>query len=183
MSFGFTAAEIAGASLAVAAVGAGVSAYSSISAANAQKASADYQAQVAANNATIANYNASDAVQQGNQQLQAARQQASQQQGMIRAVMGAGGIDLDSGSALRTQQGVAQVDSLNQQAITSNAARSAWNYQNQGADATAQANLETMQGNNATTAGYLSGMSSLISGAATTAAGYSKGLQSGLFSS
>lgn len=180
MSFGFTVAEVAVAGLAISAVGAGVGAYSAVSAANAQKASASYQAQVAANNATIANYNASDATQQGNQQLQAARQQASQQQGMIRAVMGAGGIDLDSGSALRTQEGVAQVDSLNQQTITSNAARSAWNYQNQGADATAQSNLETMQANNASTAGYLSSMSSMLSGASTTAAGYVKDKQDGI---
>lgn len=181
MSFGFTAAEIGGAALAISAVGAGVSAYGQIQAASAASAAAKYQSQVAANNATIANYNANAATAQGNQQLQAAQEQAAQHQGMIRAVMGAGGVDLNSGSALRNQEGVAEVDQLNQATITSNAARSAWNFKTQGADYSAQSNLETMQGEQAETAGLMGGFSSLISGAGSFASNYSKGQQSGVF--
>jgi len=160
--------------VAVAAVGAGVSAYSSYQAGQAQKAAANYQSQVAANNATIANMNANAATAEGNQQLQAAQEQASQHQGMIRAVMGAGGIDLNSGSALRNQQGVAEVDSLNQATITSNAARSAWNYRTQGSNYDSTAQLETMQGNQASTAGYMSSFSTLLSSAGTTASQYNR---------
>lgn len=167
--------------LVVAGIGAAVSAYGAVQSAEAQKTAAQYQAQVASNNATIASYNASAAIQTGNTQLQAAQEQASQHQGMIRAVMGAGGIDLNSGSALRNQQGVAEVDTLNEQTITSNAARSAWNYENQGADYSATANLETMQGEQAQTAGLMSGFSSLISGAGSFATNYSKDQQSGVF--
>lgn len=152
----------------------GLGAYSAIQSGQAQSAAANYQAQVAANNAKIAAYNASDAIAKGNTQVQAAQEQAAQHQGMIRAVMGAGGVDLNSGSALRNQQGVAQVDQLNEATITSNAARSAWNFRNQGADYTAQANLDRMQASQANTAGLMGGFSSLLSGAGTFANQYNK---------
>ena len=181
MSFGFSAGAIAEAGLAVAAVGAGVSAYGQIQSADAARAAANYQSQVASNNATIANYNANAATAQGNQQLQAAQEQAAQHQGMIRAVMGAGGIDLNSGSAVRNQEGVAEVDQLNEATITSNAARSAWNYKTQGADYSATSELETMQGEQAATAGLMGGFSSLISGAGSFASSYSKDKQQGVF--
>jgi hypothetical protein len=171
MSFGITAAE---AGLAIAAVGAAVSGYSAIQNSEAQAAAAKYQAQVASNNQQIASMNANQAVEQGNQQLQAEQQQAAQRQGTIRAVMGASGIDLNSGSALRDQQGVAEVDTLNEQTITSNAARSAWNYKNQGADYGATAALGEMQAQSAQSAGLMSGFSSLLSGAGSFASGYQK---------
>jgi hypothetical protein len=158
----------------VAGIGVGISAYSAIQAGNAQQAASDYQAQVAANNATIASYNANAAIATGNQQLQAAQEQAAQHQGMIRAAFGAGGIDLDSGSSLRDQQGVAQVDTLNQETITSNAARSAWNFQNQGSNFSSTAMLDTQTANNASTASYMSSFSSLLGGAGTMASQYSK---------
>jgi hypothetical protein len=162
-------AAIPVAALAVSAIGTGVAAYGTIQSGNAQKAAADYQAQVAQNNAAIASMNANAATQTGNTQLQAEEEQAAQHQGMIRAVMGAGGIDLNSGSALRNQEGVAQVDQLNEATITSNAARSAWNYRNQGADYSATANLETMQGQQAETAGMMGAFSSMLSGAGSFA--------------
>jgi len=160
--------------LAITAIATAVSTYSAVSSANAQAEAASYQAQVAANNAKIAGYNANAAVDSGNQQLQAAREQASQRQGMIRAVMGAGGIDLNSGSALRTQEGVAEVDQLNQATILSNAARSAWNYRNQGADFTAQSQLDTMRASQAETAGLMGGFSTMLSGAGTFANQWNK---------
>lgn len=158
MSLGVTSVVIAG-------VSAAVGAYSAIQSGKAQRNAAAYQAQVAANNATIASYNANAATQTGNNQLAAAQEQAAQHQGMIRAVMGAGGIDLNSGSAMRTQEGTAQVDQLNEATITSNAARSAWNYRNQGSDFTAEAGLDTMRAQQAETAGMLGGISSMLSGA------------------
>lgn len=181
MSFGMTAAEMAGTALAIGAVGAGVSAYGAISSASAQASAAQYQSQVAANNATIASMNANAATATGNTELQAAQEKAAQNQGMIRAVMGAGGIDLNSGSALRNQEGTAEVDQLNEATITSNAARSAWNYQNQGADYTAQSSLEETQSENDNEAGMLSGFSSLVSGAGAFASQYSKDQTTGVF--
>ena len=160
--------------LAVTAISAGIGAYSAVSSANAAKANAEYQSQVAANNAKIANMNANAATAEGNQKLQAAQEQAAQQQGMIRAVMGAGGIDLNSGSALRTQEGVAEVNQLNQATIVSNAARSAWNYRNQGADFSAQSSLMSEQAGQQNTAAALGGISSLLSGAGQFANTYNK---------
>lgn len=160
--------------LALTAVGTAVGAYSAVSQANSAKEAAAYQAQVAANNAQIASYNANAATQTGNTQVQAAQEQAAQRQGMIRAVMGAGGIDLNSGSALRNQEGVAEVDQLNQATILSNAARSAWNYRNQGADYTAQSQLDTMKANQASTAGLMGGFSTLLSGAGSFANQWNK---------
>lgn len=167
MTFGVSAATAI--SLAATAVSAGIGAYSAYASAQARSQASAYQAQVAANNATIASYNANAAVQTGNTQLQAEQEQAAQHQGMIRAVMGAGGLDLNSGSAFREQQGVAQVDQLNEATITSNAARSAWNYRNQGADYTAQSGLDTLQSEQASEAGIIGGFSSLVSGAGSFA--------------
>lgn len=155
--------------LAVAAIGAGVSAYSAVQQGEAAKAAANYQAQVAQNNATIAGMNANAATAEGNQKVQAQEEQAAQHQGMIRAVMGAGGIDLNSGSALRNQEGVAQVDQLNKDTIISNAARTAWNYRNQGSDFAAQSQLDVERGQQAQTAGLMGGFSSLLSGAGSFA--------------
>lgn len=167
-------AAIPAIALAATAVGAGVSAYGAIQSGEAQKAAASYQAQVASNNAAIAGMNANSAIQTGNTQLQAAQEQASQHQGMIRAVMGAGGVDLNSGSALRNQEGEAEVDQLNEATITSNAARSAWNYRNEGADYTAQSGLDTMQGEQAQSAGFMSSFSSMLSGAGQFANSWNK---------
>jgi hypothetical protein len=161
-----------GASLALA--GAGISAYGAVENGKASQEAANYQAQVAANNAQIANYNAQSAIQTGNTQLQAAQEQGAQQQGMIRAVYGAGGIDTNSGSALREQVGVAQVNQLNQATITSNAQRAAWNFQNQGANFAATSQLETMERQQAQTAGLMGGFSSLLSGAGTFSNQYNK---------
>lgn len=172
-------AAIPAVALAATAIGTGVSAYGAIQQGQAQKAASAYQAQVAQNNATIASMNANAEIEKGNQQLQAAQEQASQRQGMIRAVMGAGGVELDNGSALRNQEGMAQVDQLNQATITSNAARAAWNYRNQSANYGAQAQIDTMQGNNAATAGYMSGFSSLLSGAGSFAKSYNSFQTSG----
>lgn len=165
---------VAAAGLVVTAVAAAASTYSAVSSANAQKAAAAYQAQVASNNAQIANYNANSAIAEGNQKLQAAEQQAAQHQGMIRAAFGAGGIDMDSGSALRTQQGMAEVDQLNQATIVSNAARSAWNYRNQGADFTAQSQLDMMRSNQASQSAILGGIGSMLSGAGQFANQYQR---------
>nr|WP_198983069.1 hypothetical protein [Herbaspirillum sp. ASV7] len=158
----------------VGAIGTGIAAYSAYQSGQAQKANAEYQAQVAANNKIIADYNANAAIQQGNQQIQAAEEQAAQHQGMIRAVMGAGGIQLDNGSSLRDQQGVAQVDATNKATITSNAARAAWNFTNQGANFDSQAQLLTQQANQAASAGLMNSFSSILSGASTTAANYKR---------
>ncbi|CAJ0778737.1 hypothetical protein LMG7141_00793 [Ralstonia condita] len=156
----------------ITAVAAAASTYSAVSSANAQKAASAYQAQVAQNNATIAGMNANAEIEKGNQQVQAAQEQAAQHQGMIRAVMGASGLDLNSGSALRNQEGMAQIDQMNQATITSNAARAAWNYRNSGANFGAESQLDMMRGNEAATASYLSGFSSMLSGAGTFARQY-----------
>ena len=160
--------------LAATVASAGIGAYSAIQSGEAQSAAANYQAQVAANNAKIAAYNADAATAKGNTQIQAAEEQAAQHQGMIRAVMGAGGIDINSGSSLRTQEGVAQVDQLNEATIRSNAARSAWNFRNQGADFSAQSQLDQMQASQADTAAVMGEFSSLLSGASTFSNQYNK---------
>lgn len=169
---------LAAAGLAVAAIGSAVSGYGVVSSGNAQKAAASYQAQVAQNNAAIAGMNANAAIATGNTKLQAAQENNAQQMGEVRAAIAGGGIDINSGSALREQQGLAQVQQLNNATIVSNAARSAWNYRNQGADYTAQAGLDLEKGEQAQTAGLIGGFSSLLSGAGQFASGYNKAFPS-----
>jgi hypothetical protein len=67
---GVSAGVIAGASLAVGAVSAGISAVGAMNTAKAQSENAAYQAQVAKNNQTIASQNAEFSIQAGNAKAQ-----------------------------------------------------------------------------------------------------------------
>jgi hypothetical protein len=181
MSFGFTAAGIAEASLAIAAVGAGVGAYGAVQQASAARQADEYQAQVAANNQTIANENASMATQQGQQQNAAKEEQTAQQIGDERAVTAASGIDPNTGSAVRIQGGTAALGALDSATILNNAKTAAWGYQTQGMDYAANASLLQEEGSNASAAGALGAFSSIVGGASSVSNKWATYTSQGVF--
>jgi hypothetical protein len=123
---------------------------------------AAYQAQVATNNAIIAGYNASEAEQGGQTQAFVTGQQAAATGGHIKAAQAANGIDVNTGSAVKVQQGARQAGVLNQETVLSNAELQAYGYRTQQTAYTETAGLETMEANEAP----------IAAGLATAGAGY-----------
>jgi hypothetical protein len=131
---------------------------------------AAYQAQVATNNATIAGYNASEAEQAGQTQAFVTGQQAAATGGRIKAAQAANGIDVNSGSAVKVQQGAREAGTLNQETVLSNAELQAYGYRTTSTAFTEQAGLETMEANEAPIAAGLA-----MAGAGYAAAGAEEG--------
>ncbi|TDY26305.1 hypothetical protein B0G81_6815 [Paraburkholderia sp. BL6665CI2N2] len=183
MSAGLSAAAIASISLAVSAVGAGVSAYGAVRQGQAASAAASYQAEVAKNNQIVANAYSKQAMDDGENQVAAKQQQTSQMIGAERAAMAANGVDLDSGSALRIQGDTAKLGDVDAMTIRNNAARQAYGYQLQGLSYSQQASLDEASSSNAQTAGYVNGFSSILSGASSVGSKWAQYKTNGLFSS
>jgi hypothetical protein len=139
---------------------------------------ASYQAQVARNNATIAGYNATEAEQAGNTQAYVAGQTAAVTGGRIKAAQAANNIDVNSGSAVKVQQGARQAGTLNQETVLNNAELQAYGYRTQGTAFTETAGLETMEANEAPIAASLA-----EAGAGYAAAGAEEGAVGSLLAS
>lgn len=163
---------LAGAGLALSAVGIGSSLFGSIQNASAQKASADYQSQVAAGNQKIAMQNADFASASGEEQAAIQEQKTRAQVGSIEASQGSSGVDINSptATAVRTSQG--EVGALDAQTIRSNAARTAYGYETQATNFGNQQQVDISQGNNAQTSGYINGGSGLLSGEGNASLNY-----------
>ena len=153
---------------------------SAANAASASQASANYNAQVAANNAVIAGQQRSVALQQGDAQAQQSELHQSQMLGEQKAALAANGVALDSGSAVDQLATTKFLGAQDVNTIQSNAARQAWGYEVQGANYTAQSNLDKWQAANTNPAGIgaMAGSSSLLSSASMYAAGNTKQLNS-----
>jgi len=94
--------------------------------------------------------------------------------GTIRASAGAAGVDPNFGSPVRLQTSAADVGELDAETIRNNAARQAYGFRVQGTDFTAQAQLDSMQAQNALTAGNLQSFSSIVGGAGAFAEKWNK---------
>lgn len=162
-------ATLAIASLAVSAIGAGVTTAGTISQGQANKSAAAYQAQVARNNQTIAQQNAQQAAQAGSVSAQARDFANRQRTGAILAGQAASGIDIESGSSQEVRKSSEELGRLDTATVMANALNTARSYSTQAENFGAQAGLDTLQARNASTAGYLTGGASLIGGASSFA--------------
>ncbi|WP_208539342.1 virion core protein, T7 gp14 family [Algihabitans albus] len=114
----------------------------------AQRAALNYQRQVAENNASTSEALAEDARQRGRAQERAQRMQTQQLLGRQRAVLGATGLQADSGSALNILGDTAALGELDALQIRDNAAREAWQFRAQASNDQAQAGLLGLQASN-----------------------------------
>lgn len=162
------------AALALTAVSTGLSAYGAIQQGQAQSEAAAYQAQVARNNQIVAEQNAAYARQAGAAQEAAQRMRTAALMGKQRAVAAANGFDVNSGSNLDITGSAAELGELDAQTIRNNAARTAAGYVQQGQNFTAQAGLLDAQAANASTAGTIGAVSSLMGGASSFADKWSR---------
>lgn len=162
-------------------IGAGIKAFGDISGGFAQQQMYDYQAGVARMNAQIAEQNATYATQVGDIQAANAGLQGGQLMGRIKAAQSATGLDVNTGSALEVRKAQAGVTRQNVNAIVSNAAKTAYNYKVEGVQFQSQAQLDTLAGRNARTAGMIGGLSSIIGGASSISSEWLRGQQLGLW--
>ena len=160
------------ASLAVAAISAGVSTVGAIQQSQAQSAQAKYQAAVARNNQIIARQNADDALKRGDIEAQKQRQKVQLMLGQQRAGFAAQGADLTSGSVLDILGDTAATGELDRLTILNNSAREARQYMLQGVNFQADAQLYQMQAKQAQTAGYFDATSSFLGGASKVGSSY-----------
>lgn len=165
MGFAAAAFVLAGASAGVQAVGA-------MQSAAAQAASAKYNAQIQAENAQIATKNASYASQEG--EANAANQELKNRAnvGSMKSNQAAGGVNVNVGSAVESRASAAELGQLDAMTIRSNAARQAYGYLTQAAGYTAQSRLDTAEAKNATTAGDIKAVGSLLGGASSATSAY-----------
>jgi len=125
----------------------------------------DYQAQVAANNATIATQNSAYETQLGQSEAGIQALQNRSNLATVVANQGANGLDVNSGSAKRTSEGVQEIGNISTANIVSSAERQSYNYQALAANQTAQSQLDILSGQNAINAAKNKSTAALISGA------------------
>ena len=126
---------------------------------------ADYQAQVANNNAITAGYNAAESTQAGEVQAQNKSMQGAEKQAAIKTTMAANGVDVNSGSAVRVQEGAHEVAQTDTATTMHNALLQAYGYRTQQTGFEAQSELDTQQGESAAIGSYFGAAGSLVGGA------------------
>lgn len=135
---------------------------------NAQAAASRHQAQVAEMNATLADRQARDALERGKLAEQEKRRETARLLGAQQAAFAANGVDLTMGSPLDTIAGSAALGEIDALTIRSNAAREAYDFDVQGMNQRANANLARAQASSAKTGSLLSAGSTILGGAANT---------------
>lgn len=155
--------SIAAASMAIAAAAGGLSAYSSISAGQAQ-------AEQARRNADVAAWKAGAALEQGQTEGEMKNLEAGARISKGAVERAGGNVDTQSGSAVDTAESNRLLAEYDVNAIRVNAARQSWGYETQAQDFLAEANLAESR------AGF--GAASSILGAASQVGsiGYSSGM-------
>lgn len=160
--------------LVLSAVGAGVSAVSSMEAGDATSAADAYRSQVAANNAKISQQNADMAIASGEANVQTEQRQSANTIANTRAIQGASGLDVNKGSQAAVQTSENELGNLDALTIRNSAARTAYGYESQGINYQAQSGLEQQSSGSDQQAGFLKGIGSIISGASSTGSMYNQ---------
>jgi hypothetical protein len=137
-----------------------------------------YKAQVATNNAEIARRNAISDAQAGDTAAFNQGLKTRAKVGAEKAQQGASGIDVNTGSAADVRKGTQQLGMLDALTIRSNAARKAYGDLVESTSDTAQSQLDTMAGQQASEAGEIGAVGSLLSGASSLAGNWGKYSQS-----
>lgn len=177
---GISSSSISSAGLGLTAAGGVVGAIGSIFGGQAQQKMYDYQAAIAKQNAQIAKQNSDYAIQKGEQQAQNYGLQAAQRQGQIVVAQAASGLDVNSGSAKQVQESQQKITSMDLEQIRSNAAKTAYDYDVQSVNFSSQAQLDVLAGENASAAGGIGAMSTLLGSAASVSSKWLQGRQVGL---
>ena len=175
-------AQIGGIGLGATGGGSMLSAFGSLASGISNQSMYNYQSGIARLNQQIDLQNAEYARQQGEQQAQQFGLKAGQQFGQIKVAQAASGFDVRGGSNAQVQASQRHLNSLDMDVIRSNAAKTAYNYETQGAVAGAQAKLYSMAGAQALAAGEIGFGTSILGGISSVSSEWLKGAQVGLWS-
>lgn len=138
-------------------------------------ASADrYAGAVAENNAIIARNNATAATQAGDVAVQQQQLKTRAEVGEMKATQGAGNIDVNSGSAVDVRSSAASLGELNALTIRNNAARQAYGYRTEATSFESESQMKDKAASEDETAGWIGGVTSLLSGASSLGSEWSK---------
>lgn len=173
--------QIGGAGIAATAGGGILSAFGALSSGVANSNMFNYQAAIAKMNQQIDAQNAEFAIQTGEQQATQSGLKAGQTMGQIKASQASAGFDVRSGSNKQVQDSQVEVERMNSDMIRSNAAKTAYNYQVQGAMAGAQASMDTAAAGNSLAAGFVGAGSSILGSAASVSSQWLQGQRVGLW--
>lgn len=149
-------------SMAISAVSGGVSAYGASQSAKAKAQMANYQAGIAQMNAKIAQQNADYAKEVGETRAQQVGMQTRYQVGQARVARGASGLDVNTGSNPRVIESVEEIGQHNEAITRADAAKRAYGYEVEAANATAQGTVYQMQAQNEEEAGKINVASTLL---------------------
>jgi hypothetical protein len=160
----------------------GVSAFGALSGGASKKAMYQYQAGIADTNSKIAKQNADYAIRVGESQAMTQGLKTRQQVGTAIATRGASGLDVNKGSNARVVQSVEMVGEHNEAIIRSDAAKRAYGYEVEAASATANATIARMAGDDASKAGTISALGSILGTAGSVSSKWVDAEQRGIFS-
>ena len=159
-------ATLAISSLALTAVGTGMSVLGGIQESRAASAQATYLSQVARNNQIIAQRTAADARARGEREANIKRREAKQFTSRQKAALAGAGIDVAGEAAVELRAATAAVFEEDALTIASNAEREALGFEVRGMGFASEASLFTAQ---AGSSGFLKAGASLLTGAGSVA--------------
>ena len=140
-----------------------------------------YQAGVAKINQQIAKQNADWDRKAGEVEAQEAGMKTRAEVGQTKAVQGASGLDVNSGTNVAVRQSETEIGQQNEAIIRSNAAKRAYGFEVEAVQHEAQSNIDVMGAQQAKTAGQIGAVSSILGGASSVSSKWLQGKSVGLY--
>lgn len=157
-----------------------LSAYGAEKSGQASQQMYNYQAAVAKINSDIDKQNSEWSLTKGETEATQYGMKAAQQKGQIVAAQGASGLDVNQGSNVKVQQSQKAITDIDMGQIRANAAKTAYDFRVKSTMDLNQADLYTMAGVNAKSAGDINALGSIVSSAGSVSSKWLAGNQAGL---
>jgi hypothetical protein len=167
--------------MAATAIGGLVGAMGSSYTGQAQAAAYNYKAGLATVNSQIAKQNADYEIATGEVEAQQSGMKTREMVGQEKAIAGASGLDVNTGSKAAVVQSTEEIGGENQAVIRSNAARRAYGYDVQALQFEAESQLDKGAATMAKTAGDIGAVSTILGTMGSLGSKYIQGKQIGLY--
>lgn len=174
---------LAGVGIASTIAGGAVSAFGAGKAGKAASDEYNYKAAIARMNKQVADQNADYAIASGEVKAQQSDMATRAKIGATKAIQGASGLDVNKGSAVDVRASEADIGAEDTAIVRNNAARTAYGYKVEAANATAQGNLYTKSASNSLEAGKINQISSILGTASSVSSKWLTASQYGVGSS
>lgn len=162
------------------AIGAGISAVSTVAGGFAARNQASYAAQIAKNNQTIALQNAARAEQAGNVQAEAQGRKGAARLAGIKTGQAASGINVNEGTAVDVQAGQREINQLDTETVLNNAQIQSYGYRTQAMNFEAEEAAQKAKASNAVPAALLKAGGGLLANASSIGGKWTSGTGGGL---